>query len=175
MAKKYALKSKDSGGFTLMELLVASSLFIIIASIASGAFVQALKTQRNVAAFTAAENNVTQAIEQMAREIRTGSDFSESTVSQLNFTNYKNERVSYRLAPDGTIGRCAGLFCLESTSSFTPITSDKVEIKNLKFFYQGIGEPDNLPPRITISISVEGVKDALVNLQTSVSPYNQGT
>ncbi len=60
------------GGFTLVELLVAIGLFAVIATIASGGFISALRTQRRVASLISAESNVTLVLEQMAREERTG-------------------------------------------------------------------------------------------------------
>ena len=55
-----------------MELLVAVALFSILMSIAAGGFVRALRSEREVSAMMAAESNVNLALEQMAREMRTG-------------------------------------------------------------------------------------------------------
>ncbi len=175
---------KSREAFTLMELLVATSLFIIIATITTGAFVQSLRTERTIVVFTTALNNVTQSIEQMSREIRTGSDFSNSDADNLNFINYKGHPVSYRLLSAAkVIGRCEGSLCINALDSqYQPITSDKIKIDTMKFYYLGTGETgsitnpaDNLPPRITITIAVEGIQGAVINLQTSVSPYAIGS
>lgn len=59
-------------GFTLVELLIAIGLFTIIVSVAVGGFTNALRTQRQVSSLIATQSNVSLALEQVAREIRTG-------------------------------------------------------------------------------------------------------
>lgn len=159
-----------------MELVVASSLFIIVAFIATGAFVESLRSQRSIRDLTSANNNASQALEMMAREIRTGFDFVQSTDAELNFTNYRQEKVSYKLLPEGTIGRCvSGLgFCLPG-DEFTEITSEKYSVSELGFYYGPGNDPAALPPRVTISITIEGVRDQFTTLQTTVSSKNFGS
>lgn len=62
-------------GFTLIEMLVAIAIFTTTISIAVGGFITALRTQRQVSALLAANNNLSLTLEQMAREIRTGYNF----------------------------------------------------------------------------------------------------
>lgn len=59
-------------GFTLIELIVTVALFAIIITIAVGGFTNAIRTQRQVSALISAQSNVSLALEQMSREIRTG-------------------------------------------------------------------------------------------------------
>jgi prepilin-type N-terminal cleavage/methylation domain-containing protein len=61
-----------SSGFTLVELLVAIALFSILVAIAAGGFVRALRTEREVASMMSAESNISIALEEMTREMRTG-------------------------------------------------------------------------------------------------------
>jgi prepilin-type N-terminal cleavage/methylation domain-containing protein len=65
-------KNYSKSGFTLVELLIAVGLFVIIISIAVGGFINALRTQREVSSLIATQSNVSLALEQMTREIRTG-------------------------------------------------------------------------------------------------------
>lgn len=163
-----------------MELIMAMSLFLIVVSLATGAFLEALKTQRSIVSLTSSSSNVTQALEQVGREIRTGSHFEQSTDTTLNFTNYLNERVGYTLFTsgdnEGTIGRCSGFFCLQANPVYVPITSNKVKITSLKFHYPG-NDPATLPPRITVTVSFTSAGSDIseLNLQTTVSPYDIGT
>src|SRR3972149_3143400 len=93
-------------GFTLMELMIAPSLFVILIAIASGAFINALRTQRIITDLSESMNNVSLAIEQIAREVRVGFGFSGSG-DTLNFINSDGVEVTYRL--DGnSIYRCEG-------------------------------------------------------------------
>ncbi len=170
------INQKLNRGFTLIELVIASSLFMIVALIASGAFVESLKNQRDVRDLTSANNNASQALEAMAREIRTGQDFVSSTASELNFKNYRSQQVSYKLLSDFTIAKCEEpVSCAGATATYTPITSKKYKVSALNFYYQGIQDGDSLPPRITISITIEGVRNQSVTLQTTVSSKNLGS
>jgi len=59
-------------GFTIIELLVTIGLFSTIVAIGIGGFANALHTQRQISLLLAAQSNVSVAIEQMSREMRTG-------------------------------------------------------------------------------------------------------
>lgn len=153
-------------GFTIVELLVAMSLFLILVAVATGTFVQTLKTQRVITELTAANDNATQAVEQMAREIRTGFGFIDSTEGLLKFTNYRNESVSYKLIGN-SISKCTG-DCQDDTD-FRAMTAPEVKVERLKFIISGKEFTDDFPTRVTLVLTVAGPKDVKVNLQTTVS------
>lgn len=153
-------------GFTIVELLVAMSLFLILVAVATGTFIQTLKTQRVITELTAANDNATQTMEQMAREIRTGLGFADSTENLLKFTNYRNESVSYKLIGN-SISKCTG--DCSNDADFRPITAPEVKVERLKFIISGKELTDNFPTRVTIALTVTGPKDIKVNLQTTVS------
>ena len=174
-------------GFTLLELLVASSLFIIIVTLASATFVRSLRSQREFIALTLAYANVTQAIEQIAREARTGYTFQGvGETGELNFTNYRDIAVSYKLLTrvyNGKaiklIGRCDKTpvnICLDDTSEYDSplddykyLTDPNVTITDLKFILRGTDEGDNEAPRITIVVKAVGPKDISIAFETSVA------
>lgn len=153
-------------GFTIIELMVATSLFLVLVAVATGTFIQTLKTQRTITELAAANDNATQAVEQMSREIRTGFNFVESTNTILKFTNYRSEQVSYKLVGN-SISRCVG--GCQADTDFLPITAPEVKVERLNFTTSGINLTDNFPPRITITLSIMGPKNIKVNLQTTVS------
>jgi prepilin-type N-terminal cleavage/methylation domain-containing protein len=188
----YPTSSRASrSGFTLVELLVAIALFTIMVSIAAGGFVNALRTQREAAAMMAAQSNVSTALEQMTREIRTGYLFcndinnngspsaacwpacSINAVTQTwtctNFLEYYNansEKVDYSLV-NGVVERSVG------DGAPQAITGDNVSIQNLTFTLFGNIEGDHWNPRVTISIGVvphdQTVTWTTANLETTVS------
>src|SRR3989338_8853650 len=84
-------------GFTVVELMVAMSMFLILIGVAAGTFLETLRTQKIITELSAANDNATQAIEQLSREIRTGYNFQTSNADMLEFVNYKNEVVTYKL------------------------------------------------------------------------------
>jgi len=165
---------KRRSGFTIVELLVALTLFSIVVSIAVGGFVRALRIQRQLAAFVAANGNVSLAIEQMAREIRTGRDFSSSRPDVLSFTNARGEQVVYALddARDAVTRRV-------DLGDAAPITSETVIVDALSFALLFERTDDPYPTRVTIGLSVapkgDNVGQSEVRLQTTISARSLGT
>jgi len=154
----------------MVELLVAMSIFTIVVSIATGIFVRSLRTQRNIINLMAINDNASLAIEQMAREIRTGIKFSSPTETELNFTNYLNQAVTYRLN-QSTLALERGV-----GGDFKPITASEVKIKKLRFILMGEQPNDGLATRVTVILSIgsdqRDLKDISTNIQTTVSARN---
>jgi prepilin-type N-terminal cleavage/methylation domain-containing protein len=171
--KKHARTRR--AGFTLIELLVAMTLFMVVISVAVGGFVRALRIQRQLSAFVAANGNVSLAIEQIAREIRTGRDFNSPQRDTLTFTNASGEKVTYAYDADlDTLVRQAGVGNPE------PIVSQTIVLKSVVFEVQGNAVPaDRYPTRVTIGLVVvpkaNGIETSEVRLQTTVSARSLGT
>lgn len=176
-------KLKTEGGFTLVDLLVGIGLFAVVSSIALGGLARVLRTQRQVAALVAANNNASLALEQMARETRTGHLFCADdpvngggTVSLcpagrddvIAFINAKGDTVSYRLS-GGAIERW-----VNSVGVFEPITGQNVLVQYLRFLLLGNVWNDGQQTRVTVAVGIGtrelGVSDAVVRLQTTISP-----
>ena len=155
-------------GFTIVELLIAMALFVIIISIASGAFINSLRTQRATVALVAANSNASLALEQMAREMRTGKDFSQSAAQEITFTNANGESATYQWNNiSGAVEKKTG------SGSFKRITADNVLVKNLNFRIFNGSLADPYPPRITVVLQVAPANipfiDSTVDLETTVS------
>ncbi|MBU6141944.1 prepilin-type N-terminal cleavage/methylation domain-containing protein [Patescibacteria group bacterium] len=161
-------KIRRESGFTLVEMIVAMGLFLVVIAITTGAFIHILRTQHETVAILAAEGNSSSAIEQIAREVRTGQGFSVVN-GELQFMNAQNDSVVYRVnSATSAIERSA-----DGGTTFEPITADNVLVKNLQFvlFTGTAGNP--YPPRITIVLQAGAAgspfTDPVVNLQTTVS------
>lgn len=156
-------KTQTKNGFTIIELLIAMSLFVVVISLVSGVFVNALRTQRNIVALIAANGNAALALEQLMREIRTGKNFSVVNGNELDFVNAKDQDVVYN---EGTDASGIGFLARNGQR----LTAENVTVKQLNFI-----KLDNLsyPPRITISLQVgtvnSPIKESVINLQTTVS------
>jgi prepilin-type N-terminal cleavage/methylation domain-containing protein len=178
-------KSNNNKGFTIVELLIAVALFSVVISITSGVFIRSLRTQRIITSFIAANSNASLAMEQMAREIRTGQDFcsgpnigcaADSGIFQeLIFTNARGQQAKYELSEPRTIGLNTIQSIMRSADGGTPlpVTADNVNINYFSFYLTGHELGDGGNPRITITLGIgaTGVpfSDALINLQTTVS------
>jgi len=171
-------------GFTLIELIIAIGLFSIIVTIAVGGFVNVLRTQRQVSGLIAVQSNAGLALEQMAREIRTGYLFCRDiggttpnancpspptapdlgctvnadltwTCSNLHFYNAQTEEVNYS-CPGCSVGD--GVIersdANENSGVAEPITGNDVVVKYLTFTLFGNLEGDHWNPRITIAMGV---------------------
>jgi prepilin-type N-terminal cleavage/methylation domain-containing protein len=182
----------NSSGFTLVELLVAIALFSILMGIAVGGFVNALRSEREVTAMMSAESNVNLALEQMAREMRTGYLFCHSpgsnaaspacectsnletkptwTCPAIEFYNANGEKVDYTLDANNVLERADSA---ENGGVAEPLTSDNVSVTDLNFTLFGNLEGDTWNPRITITIGVQPndstVSWSTANLETTVS------
>ena len=146
-------------GFTIVELLVSMGLFVVLVSLASGSFIQALRTQRIVTNLSISMNDASFVVEQIAREVRVSFNFNGGG-STFNFTNPEGNSVSYSLINEG-IQRCEG--------GCEIITSPDVKIDNLEFILRGNAPTDGKPPRVTILVSIVGEKEIRVHLQTTIS------
>lgn len=162
------------GGFTVLEMIIATALFITVIGVVSSLFAQALKTQRIAQGLMAVNSNVGFAIEQLAREVRTGFNFCPAggpavcTPEKFIFTNAHNEQVTYALSA-GRLVRAVG------DASFEPITGDEVKIDQINFLVTGERRDDGLQPLLTISVAVQSANpllqniEAVAHLQASIS------
>ncbi len=168
--KTYNLK--PIAGFTLVELLVAMGLFLIIVSIASGIFLRSLRTERTAVELLTVNDNASLTLEQMSRELRTGNSFAKISDTELQFKNFSQDTVRYRLAVgargEGLVERAV------NSGAFEALTANNIDVKKLHFIVLGNSSGDKLQPRITIAMNVAGrstlLKDVTTNLQITVSP-----
>ncbi len=184
---------KNLSGFTLVELLITIALFSILVSIAIGGFVRALRAEREVSAMMFSESNISIALEEMTREMRTGYLFCHAaggsqpsatcscsvtsdgimngvqietwTCKNIEFYNANGEKVDYELQ-NGVLERA-------DNDQLQPITSNNVDVTYLDFTIFGNLETDNWNPRVTVAASVEPNDTTIswptANLQTTVS------
>lgn len=169
-------------GFTLIELLISLVLFTAATAIAIGGFVRALRAQREASSIIAAQSDAGAALEQMAREIRTGTSFCTPAsacgsvctagsepwnCSALEFTNVEGLPVTYA-ATSSYIGKDG-----------MAITGQDAVIKYLRFIIFGTAPGGPWNPRITILLGVTpnstdpAIRDSIIPLQTTVSARPQ--
>jgi len=171
--KMAKLKGAGSRGFTMIELLVTMTLFLIIIGAVSAIFIQSMKTQRLTLALIAVNDDASLALEQMTREIRTGFNFcpvggaDSCSPSKLVFENSAGEDIIYDLKNGALVKSVNGIL--------KPITSGDVKISRLAFIVSGQAASDNERPFVTIAMTVGSRNPALekagisTSLQTSVS------
>lgn len=177
-------KTFQKEGYTIVELIVAMSVFIVLLTVSVGSFVQALRSERKLVALMTINNNAGIVIEQMAREIRTGYAFCDTAnhnyadllgkllpcgTASLSFINYKGIGVNYNFS-DGAISRT-------ETTTLEPaaMTAGDVEVNNIVITLSQVDSGDATicnPWRATITMEVGSKNPAVTettSLETTVS------
>ncbi len=161
------LSVRASRGFTLVELLIAMTIFIVVVAISISSFVRALRGQQAIVALISTNDNASLALEQMAREIRTSKNFSRLGDSGLEFQNADGETVTYELSENKIMRRT-------NSEGAAAITAANVKIERLSFtlLTSVAGRP--IQPRVTITMRVSSpkrdVQTIFTDIQTTVSP-----
>ncbi|MEK9154859.1 MAG: type II secretion system protein [Patescibacteria group bacterium] len=182
--------SKNKNGFSMIELIVSFSLFVIFMSIAITAFLGALRNQRIIVALMSANDSASLTLEQISRELRTAKSFQVSG-NEIKFINAEGIDASYRLnATDWSIER--GTQAIAPIWVYKKLTADNVKVKNFNITACGTNYDgssingrraldrcgsgnENYPARITISLSItsnqKGIEDKgiFTNIQTTIS------
>lgn len=170
-------KKQENKGFTLIELMIATSLFTIIMLMGVGSLVVSSNSSKASQKLRITVDNVNFAMENMTRELRMGTVY-ECAIDSVNLaapnptdcllgstpgniiafnpqqTSGAPDRVSYQLRPRGdtpvtnSLERCEYLNSL----SCSDIVSPDVDITTLKFYVKGSQFDDNIQPSVEILI-----------------------
>lgn len=150
--------TRNNEGFTLVELIVAMGVFVTAITIASGVFIQGMRSERGLTEAIAVNNEMSLALERMAREIRVGYEFSPSGEG-LSFKTRSGD-VVYALSGDGAILRGG-----------KEMTGENVQVESLRF---SVFQQDThlcSPWRVTVSMSARarGSTQKFLPIQTTIS------
>lgn len=175
-------RKNSQRGFTIVELLVAMSIFAIVLTTTSISFIGSLRSQRAATKLIEANENAAIAIERIGREIRTGTAFAVSlNGTSLGFVNARGDQVVYRIMDD-TDGsgnqRIYETITLGGvpTPPF-PLTSKGVNIKQLRFELDDYNESKDQPAiaKVTMALTVglpegtQNIEDVETRIQTTIS------
>ena len=149
-------------GFTLVEMMVATSLFIIVVTISMGAILSIFEANRKAQASKTVMDNLNLALEDMARTVRFGTNHHcentgtlsqprncSNNVSGSNFlaVNFKGQTIVYRRSGN-TIQRSNN-----GGASYTDITSPQnIVIESLTFRVFGTSQSDYFQPYVLVVI-----------------------
>ncbi len=188
-------KANLVSGFTLIELMVATSIFVMVMLSAMGSLFVLLNAAKNSRALRFSIDNVNFAMESMSRSIRMGTNYyclSEGESLNLSEGLEKNRDcpeggTSFAFIPQGvTTSRIAyilkkredgsGTRTLErcSLDGCVEIVSSNVDIEKLKFFVNGAVDEERQASVYMIMKGTVMVKDVPVPfaLQTMASMRN---
>ncbi len=165
---RLSFAKQNSGGFTLVEVLVSAFVFSIIAVFVSGLFVQILALERRAFASQKIQENGLFIMELLSREIRVSQiqnqNSSNCTATSLTIIHPVNGTITYSLIND-VLQRVAG-------GVTTDLSSSAVSFSRLNFCVMGSGTSDDLQARVAILASIRnktGKEILTTNLETTVS------
>ena len=166
-------KRKKEVGFTVVEVLVTSLIFSIIAMAVSAIFVETLSLQRRLSASQKIQDNAIFVLESMSRDIRVSAISNQEspgcTANTLTVIHPVKGDVVFRMT-NGVIEKS------QAGGPFVAISGSDVKFSRFNFCITGSLQNDNKTPRATILTTVENVsgREVLeVNLQTTVSSRDE--
>lgn len=168
--------NKKEEGSTLIELLIALSIFAIFVVVAIGGFIQSLSNQRLVLKLMSATDNMSLTVEQMMREMRVGTNFF-SVGNAVQFERPDQEDgvavqklVVYTWDQDAQAIRRT-VSNLDGSDQISEIvTAENVEVSH--FNVDSLRENDPGPYRTTLSLGVSATDKGrtITNyIQTTIS------
>jgi prepilin-type N-terminal cleavage/methylation domain-containing protein len=185
-------------GVTLIEMLVAVTVFAITVGAISGIFISGIRTQRRILATQELLDQTSYVMEYAGRALRMakkelsdpatclttvgrGYNYESLASDRIRFLNYENKCQEFY--QDGSV-----LKERKSTDnselnfgSPSPLTSTKLNVNVLRFNLSGAAQPtstdcsvtDCLQPRVTIFLEIEGRETGVgrpkIQIQTSIS------
>jgi prepilin-type N-terminal cleavage/methylation domain-containing protein len=180
-------KLKTSCGFTLIEIMVAVSIFSIVMLVAIGSVLSIVSANRKAQALNSVINNLNFALEGMVRDLRTGyeydcdansnglQDCTTSPGSAISFySSQYSGNVVYSLSGTSIYKE---IIDGANTSTAIALNGEEVKINSLNFYVIGTdkasgAQHDYYQPKIIITVGGEfnGFGDATrFNLQTMVT------
>jgi len=175
--------NKMKKGFTLIELMVSISIFVVVMTISMGSIVGVFDANRKSRSLKTVLNNLNIAVESMSKEMRFGTNYhcegpatapnAPLTTPQnctfggdlLSFLSSDDVQITYKIN-GSTIEKQVG------AGEFIALTAPEIIIDNLTFYAFGTTVGDTLQPKVIIKIdghsgTTKGRSD--FTLQTLVS------
>ncbi len=169
MIKNLKKIKKGEGGFTIVEVLIASFVFSIIAIGISSIFISILTNERRAFAAQKIEENEMFVLEMMARDIRVskidGPDDLNCGLTTLTIHHPDKGTIVYDLNA-GIVRKTEG------ASPRVDISSADVNFTRMNFCVRGSATTDQKQTVVTIISSVQnrtGKEKLTFNVQTAVS------
>jgi len=178
MKKIMQKRTIKNSGLTLIETLVAMSIFAVVISIAIGVFVSGSSSQKKILEFNTTQREAGYLMETISRELRMAIAISDGTDgntdqqnnsdSSIEFTNYDEYLMEYcRSDVNGncTDGDSGDYFARDGEV----INSSDIKIDHLRFYVTD--DFNQVQPIVTVSLKVKSVNQSGIEftLQNSVS------
>ena len=157
---------KNKNGFTLIEVLVAVSVFSLVIVIALGLFTNIIRSQRKSVALQNVQENGRYLIDFMAKEIRMSEITSvDGSSLVLAIDHPLNGSIQYSFS--------GGQLTREDSAGVVAINSDETQVDG-SFIIYGKTLGDNIQPRVRVILKAQTTgskteEQSVINLQTTIS------
>lgn len=187
-------KIQKNKAFTLIELMIATSLFTIIMLMGIGSLVASSNSAKAAQKLRTAVDNVNFAMESMTRELRTGSYFYCGGVMSPDYDNFNGDcsggvpseiitfipqvlpgspaRVGYYREQRSGLSTYTLKRCVDNVSNCSDVVSANVDVRTLSFYVVGSKIYDmNDPSPDKIQPSVQILMTGYVKMKNGTIPF----
>lgn len=165
----YYRHQEGERGFSLVEMIVAVSLFAVVMLVAVGALLSLVTANRKARALESVINNLNISLDGMVRSIRMGTHYNCGSVALttadcattpgtlFSFAPYgsdvtdQSERTVYYFQVDDGVGRLYRSFTGDVNDAI-PITAPEVSIDTLRFYVAGTQPGDINQPKAVVVV-----------------------
>lgn len=152
--------TKGDQGFSLIEMMIAMTVFILVMVVAIGSFMSSSDSAKKSKALRIAMDNVNFAMDNITRELRLGFNYADnSPTSQISFSPHDISvpiRYFYLNSSTDSIDKCDFALPPDLTAECSSLTSPEIEITNLRFtLYNSSTVGPNTQPSVYIEIDGE--------------------
>ncbi len=182
-------KSNFSSGFTLLEMIVATALFLMAMTMAIGIFIATMNANNKITRIQDVENEVRYILEKISKEVRLGTidydyyqiiygnDF-ENPASILSIVDSADNVSQFALNGDeNSLGIIQ--LSLDQGDNWSDLSTDSIQVQVLDFYLipetdPYAGEPDDIKqPLVLIYLNArynkDGEMDGNIDIQTAIS------
>jgi prepilin-type N-terminal cleavage/methylation domain-containing protein len=172
--KKSSKSQNLTTGFTLIEMIVSIALFSFVMVASTTVILSVIDANHKAQGLKITINNLSLAIENMARHLRTGKDYqvdgvkgncSDPGVDGIRFTDQYGNDTRYRLN-SGAVDVFGGF---GGMTDWFPITSADILIDRLCFYISGTGFGDTIQPRVLMTVG------GVVSVSTAIGAKEKTT
>lgn len=179
-----------SGGFTLVEMLVAVALFAAVMLVAGATLLSLVYANRKAQALQSVMNNLNISLDEMVRSIRMGSNYrcgsqtpapngdcpaGNTIIYYTPFGQDPSNRsadVAYEYDVNGTVCGLDRICVIQNGLPAVAITAPEVTITNMTFYVVGTTPHDNVQPKVVITLAGTA---STANLRTKTTFSIQAT
>lgn len=149
---------KISAGFTLVELLIAVSLFVVIVTISIGAILSVVDANKKAQNSKTVVDNLNYAVENMTRTVRFGDDYHCGSGGSLSTpqncpngdsllaVNFEGSTIVYRL------NGAAIQVSYNGGGAYSNITSPETVVQYAKFYVFGASDSPSLEQPYVVAV-----------------------